>query len=148
MNKQRTVYAMVDPRSGAVRYIGCTVHELRDRLRHHYKRLIPYPNRPVCKWLAELRQAGLRPTMQSLQVIPADGDWQEAEKAYIKTFRSEGADLTNLADGGIGVRGVAFTEERKAHLSAKFKGRVFTPEWCAKISAVKLARNAAKRSQA
>jgi hypothetical protein len=58
-----TIYALVDPRDGAVRYIGQTTKTVAERLAGHIAR--PAPR--VGVWISELREVGLAPFPMALR---------------------------------------------------------------------------------
>lgn len=135
--KPTIIYGLIDPRNNQLRYIGKTTCGLQRRLRLHLTRRNLTPKRHSSRWLAGLVAAGMEPEIFSIEEIAAVGDWVEAEQFWISYFRFIGADLTNLVDGGEGVSGYRFSEERKRQLSELFKGRQFDDVWKAKISAAK-----------
>src|SRR5688500_13374027 len=100
-----TVYALHDPSSGAIRYIGKTTGTPQRRLVGHLseaKRLQDYRS----KWVRSILQAGLRPTMTVLEeVIGTLADGSLAERKWIAAHRGAGASLTNGTDGGEGMIG-------------------------------------------
>lgn len=89
------IYALIDPRDGAIRYIG-KANDSRKRLVKH---LADARRRrtPVYDWINMLAKLGMRPTFQVLEV--AD-DWVEAERRLIAEARDRGERLLNVADGG------------------------------------------------
>lgn len=131
------IYILRDPRDNEVRYVGKTVRGLGARLRAHICRTNLTPKRHSSRWIAGLVQGGLLPLIEQIETVPADADWQERERFWIAEYRQQGARLTNLADGGEGVAGVRFTEERKRQQSERFKGRVFDDQWRERISSAK-----------
>jgi hypothetical protein len=64
----------------------------------------------------------------------------EFEKIRIAFWRSDGADLANLTDGGEGSSGRKHTEEEKQKISKKMTGRIISPETRAKMSAANLGK--------
>ena len=75
-----TIYALADPRDGAIRYIGKTTDPQR-RYRHHRRHAKSVGQR--CKvWLSGLLAAGLAPQMIPLAVVPAE-QTRDAERAAI-----------------------------------------------------------------
>lgn len=102
--KLTTIYGLIDPRNGELRYIGKS-HKLRERFLEH---LSGKGKTHKDKWIRQLLSLGLQP---ELIVIEETEDWVEAEKFYIAYFRSIGANLTNLTDGGEGIVGYKPTAE-------------------------------------
>lgn len=105
------IYALVDPRTQLIRYVGKT-NNLATRLRRH--RTENGRSLRHC-WLGELRELGLQPRLLVLQLV--SGDWQAAEKKWIARLRAEGHDLFNVNKGGTGASGSAPTEETRARIS-------------------------------
>lgn len=118
--KSGVIYALVDPLSGRVRYVGWTVN-LTVRIRDHLKpsRLLGRQRRD--RWLNRLVLQGLRPNVVVLEEVAAD--WAAAERRWIKHYRDAGMDLTNHTDGGEGALGRRHTASAKAAMSLKRKGR-------------------------
>lgn len=128
------IYGLYDPRTGALRYIGKS-----DRPR---ERLTNQMNEKAdtyrCHWLQELRALGLRPIQVIIDAVPAGGDWQTVERAYILAARSAGHRLTNGTDGGDGV--VNLSPEARARIRAAWVGRKHKPETREKIGAASRGR--------
>lgn len=131
------IYGLVDPFSNELRYVGKTQIGVAKRLRNHLLRSHLRPTRHSCCWILGLIGKGAVPEVVVLETVQPTGDWAAAEQFWIAYFRTLGCRLTNLTEGGEGVGGYVFPQSRKDFLSAKFKGREFTPEWRAKISAAK-----------
>jgi len=97
MSSAVSIYALSDPRTREVRYVGKTT-DPRQRLRQHSSdsrgRITP-----TKAWLRSLRRDGLTPIMQVLETCTADA-WEERERHHIARLRAEGCRLTNLAEGG------------------------------------------------
>lgn len=91
-----TIYALCDPDSQALRYIGKANDPVR-RLASHLRdsrRL----RTPIAVWLRQLGAEGKRPLM-----IVLDDDcvgWESREREFIKRARVNKHDLLNIADGG------------------------------------------------
>ncbi|MFI7299291.1 hypothetical protein [Streptomyces sp. NPDC050121] len=62
-----TIYALYDPRTVEVRYVGETMTPLRVRLSGHRSKV----ERPVGQWWAELKEQGLEPLVDDLRYVPA-----------------------------------------------------------------------------
>lgn len=139
-NKKRTVYALTDPRTGAVRYVGISV-DVQNRLRHHvYRCTHPHGNSALQKWLSELGALNLTPKAIILDEHVAERYWEPAEKHWIAELAEAGCALTNATPGGWG-KGRKRTAEERATLRAAFAKR--SPEYFEKNTAI--LRERAKR---
>lgn len=91
------IYGLVHPMTGELRYIG-KARDMQKRLRSHLSESRTR-KRPVNCWIASLTKKGLIPEI--FEVSTADAEqWAEEETHWIAYFRSVGANLLNLADGG------------------------------------------------
>lgn len=137
MSRPTHIYALHDPTDASCRmYVGKTV-DLRTRLRDHCK---PSTDRGIrSRWLKSLLARGVRPEMVVLEVVPACGDWQEAERFWIESLRAVGANLANHTLGGEGAPGYVHPPEVRAKMRAKAQGRGAgvpkSPEHIARIRA-------------
>lgn len=89
------IYALIDPRTNEVKYIGKANNSLK-RLESHlrdYKRR----NYPVYIWMRELSEIGLKPKIEVLMVT---NDWVSDERLIIQHYKSIGCELLNVAKGG------------------------------------------------
>lgn len=91
-----SIYALIDPRDGAVRYIGKAVHPQR-RLAGHLREM--RRRTPLYRWIGELRKRGYSPSMTILSTCP-QADWPNEERRLIAWGRALGFLLLNVADGG------------------------------------------------
>jgi len=81
------VYALKDPRDGAVRYVGATYNP-KQRLQGH---LSDRTGPPKCAWIADLQDRGLAPEMCVLESGNTDPREQAAcEQRWIDRFRPSG----------------------------------------------------------
>ena len=91
-----SIYALTDPRTGAVRYIG-KANDPAKRLKGHM-RDARRRQTPVYAWINKLVRLGMAP---GLLVLEADcADWRESERRLIAEARARGDRLLNVADGG------------------------------------------------
>lgn len=113
-------------------YVGQTTRSIKERFREHAK--------ASCGTIIgkAIRKYGLENfIVVILAVCNTKAELDEQEIAWIKRLNCKGDGGYNLTDGGEGTPGVPgrkYTEAEKANLSAKLKGRKFTPEHCAAIS--------------
>lgn len=141
MNRRRadhgTVYALRDPRTGAIRYVGKTVVIPRDRFLRHVRDALSYGvDTHVARWI---RTLDTEPVFSILEQCSIE-DVAEAECRWIAKAREEGCRLTNLTDGGDGVPGYRASPETCAKIGAVHRGKIMSAETKAKIAATKLAR--------
>ena len=99
-----SIYALLDPRTDEVRYIGKTEQKLGYRLTQHLRRATKEDtNRHVLNWLRQLLAEGLMPEISILERVNDDEDWREREQAWIAHAREVGWPITNETDGGEGI---------------------------------------------
>lgn len=116
------IYALVDPRTDAIRYVGVTSQQLETRLSMHLSSVSAGKTSPVYQWIAELRELGLRPT---IKLVEETHD-RLREMYWIAFFRERGMDLTN-SDDGAGF-GRSATAEEHANRSASHMGKTLSLE--------------------
>lgn len=87
------IYALRDPSTGEVRYVG-KANNPQARLKSHM-RAARSRNTPVYCWIRSLKDKGLEPQMEVLEWTE---DWKSREKALILQHKSDR--LLNLAEGG------------------------------------------------
>jgi len=103
---QTYIYALVDPDTDGVRYVG-KADNPRKRLETHLAGYEPHATHKS-NWIKSLLAQGKQPELMILEEADAD-TWQEAEKRWIAYFRKVGVSLTNTTDGGEG--GATVTQE-------------------------------------
>ena len=108
------VYALVDPRSGWIRYVGKTVGTLSSRMSEHmYSR--KREDTPVYRWIRKLSYEKLRPSIVELQRV-TESRVNKAEIFWIAQARSLFPEMLNVGDGG---EGPIYGESHwKAHLTS------------------------------
>lgn len=152
MEKNYTIYALCDPDTTAVRYIGATRISPRIRysqIKYGYKR---GQFQDVGAWVWALIADDKEPLIVILEEGAQDGI--NGEKRWIAAYRASGADLFNKSAGGQGTNGVLHTEEWKRANSLIHTGMKRSEETKAKIAASKVgkprpdlaARNKSNRS--
>ena len=144
MKKRTSIYVLIDPRTNLIRYVGKTVQKLSYRLTQH---LTEKSNHKRSTWIKSLKNKGLIPIIEEIDFC----DWEESsnlEINWIKKYRLEGVNLTNMTDGGDGTIGIIPTKEqlelRSKIMKEKFKnglipsmlGKTHTKEAREKISKV------------
>lgn len=91
-------YALKDPRTGAVRYVGTTVN-FQQRINRHFGRT--HHGRRTA-WLAELRQHGLRPDVVVLETGTGLQEQAASERRWVEHYKPTGL-LLNVSPGGQGL---------------------------------------------
>lgn len=127
------IYALMDPETNAVRYIGKTLTPKIRFSMHMCEKRGTHKN----NWLHQLRARGLRPVMVVIETIhdSDDNDWQARERYWIEHYRSAGEPITNLDSGGNG--GKLQSEETKDKIRKANMGRKRSEETRLKISLAK-----------
>lgn len=94
------IYILIDPRTGAYRYVGKADNPKR-RLQRHLQPNQLRNRTHKAAWLQGLLSAGYCPVMSILEEVPTSA-WAEAEKRWIRYFLDCGDALTNGTAGGDG----------------------------------------------
>lgn len=129
-----TIYALIDPRYGALRYVGKTVRSLQWRFRGHLNEARSGGKSHKNFWLRQLYNAGFQPDIVEIEIVHGDA-WIEAERFWIGYFRMIGCDLVNHTTGGESAPGWNLSEDAKRRISEGNKGKSKSPEHIAKILA-------------
>lgn len=129
------IYALVDPRSEGVRYIGKSSSGLH-RARAHASRCVLINDRNLRKrtWIESLQAHGLTYQSCVLENVSSQEELDAREVFWIAEARRRGADLFNMTDGGEGTYGYVPTAESRARASALRKGISLSPEHRAAIA--------------
>jgi predicted GIY-YIG superfamily endonuclease len=83
MNK--TVYALIDPRSRKVRYVGCS-HDIQKRLKQHCTN----PAYRLYKWIRELASYGMVPKLKKLEEFSSKHEAYKQERYWINVYEKRG----------------------------------------------------------
>lgn len=117
------VYALCCPRCGCPRYVGQT-SDIDARIRSH---LSGRKSSDGCRykkhWVQSLLDSGTKPVIKILSQLPTEDFLDEAEIYWIAALRQRGCPLTNLTDGGGGLRGYKQSKETVKKRAAKLLGR-------------------------
>ncbi len=114
-----SIYALKDPRTNEIRYIGKTSVGLDVRLRGH---LHERKNTLKREWVKNLKSENLQPTIHLLEEIENVDALNMAEKKWIAILPHLGVKLTNETAGGDGFQG-RHTNKSKEKMSRARKGR-------------------------
>lgn len=129
------IYALLDPESGDVRYIGKSIRPER-RLSDHLTQTPTACHRS--HWLESLKSRNLKPDLVILESSRGNWPWQAAERWWIRHGRSIGWRLTNNTSGGDGVRGLP--AETRARMVLTWTGRKHRPETIERLRLISGAR--------
>lgn len=129
MDREWSIYALKDPRTDAVRYVGWAFDPTR-RLANHIKDARKSQTYKA-RWIRQLLALEMQPVCVVMEI--GAGDWATAERRWIAHFRAQGAALTNATDGGDGMPGYVWTDAQRERL----RRRVFTGEHRLRISNAK-----------
>lgn len=133
------IYALTEPGTERVRYVGRTIQALADRLGGHVSAARANPLRPVCQWILGLLDQGLRPEIKALEAVASGEDWQTRERHWIAHFRRFD-ELLNLTDGGMGWTGHSHCEGERRRIGAAHRGKAISAEQRAKQRAAMAGR--------
>lgn len=95
------VYALRDPETSELRYVGTTTMSLGVRVRAHCNSSRECPGTPKEHWIADLLHRGLRPAaevLESHEGQPTATLVLAREAHWIATLRQQGADLLNASN--------------------------------------------------
>lgn len=101
MNK---IYALKDPISNDIRYIGKTKNELNKRLYEHCTIRNLKEKTHKNNWIKYLLKLNYRPVILLIEEVDYC-NWQEREIYWINFYKSIGNNLTNGTNGGDGSNG-------------------------------------------
>lgn len=132
------IYALSDPRTKAVCYVGKT-NSLSGRYWAHCR---DKKRTPKALWIQDLSRIGLLPEIDIVDFCKADSlDWEELERKWISNFSAMGFKLLNSTTGGdagrkysaescekIRISAVNQSPEKRAAISKALLGRKRDPE--------------------
>ena len=130
-----SIYGLIDPRSGELRYIGKATDVPR-RISTHYTEARKGNVLHSRRWLAGLLVQGLKADVEILEHVEDNEKANEAERFWIASMRLAGANLTNRTCGGDGqATGYRPTPESIEKGAVKLRGQKRTAEQRERIRA-------------
>lgn len=93
------IYALCDPRTGKIRYIGKANNAVK-RFGQHLRE-IRRRHTPLYRWMRKVLAQGEVPSLLILATV-GRGKWEDCERLAIAEAKRLGCDLLNLAEGGDG----------------------------------------------
>lgn len=122
------VYALTDPRTGAHRYVGYSTYGVVRPKRHrHGGSLARDTNLHKVRWIREMASVGVTYSITVLEECANQAEAIEAERRWIAHGRAHGWPLTNLTEGGEGLRGASESTRRK--IGEHARRRMADPEF-------------------
>lgn len=145
LRREVYIYALCDPRSGAVRYIGESFNPLSRLTSHIIGGRRQDRGTPLQAWISTLLAEGLEPEMLILERCEKESRTQHSrERHWIGVYGGVENLLNLTAHGGGGGanRGAGWnqTEEAKAKISAALKGKKRSPEQVERMRLLHLGR--------
>jgi hypothetical protein len=130
-----TIYALEDSSGSHQKvYVGKTVKAPAVRLKEHVGRAKRGAVSPRDNWIRSLLDRGMQVSIVVLEEVDDRGDWEEAERFWIASFRAMGMPLLNLTDGGEGTAGIRRSDETRRRIGDAQRGRKLSPERCKRMS--------------
>jgi hypothetical protein len=132
------IYALIDPRTSLVNYIGKSSSGLKRPNGHMSKERLARDKTTRGDWLRQLVALGLRYEVRVLEEVESFA-LDEAERRWIEIARREDWPLTNMTDGGDGMGGYKMPMERRLRLKEEWATgkRKHSPEVIAGLKALK-----------
>jgi len=119
-----TIYALVDPRTEEVRYVGKTYKGIENRKNQHVSHAIHGRVGHKYAWIRILIGLELEPLVVALEEKVSIKDTKNREKYWVSYGRKNGWPLTNMTAGGEGVAVVS--NDTGKNISNALKGRSFS----------------------
>lgn len=144
------VYALCEPETMEIRYVGQTSIALGDRLRAHLFQATHDEMRTNYnyRWIRKVLARGLEPVLQVLEIVPVV-ELDRAEIGWITTLRELGCRLTNTCAGGdVGHRGLKRSVETRQKMSVSAKQRASDPVERARLASITNGKPPIRRGEA
>jgi hypothetical protein len=122
------IYALQDPTTMEIRYIGRSCSGLVRPKQHTFPSSLKHPN-PKNDWLRPLAAQGLKPTVIVLQEVESASHLDAQEEHWIELALSFGWRLTNLTLGGPGLYGKKHSSETIAKMKDARKKKWTDPKY-------------------
>lgn len=136
------IYALCDPRTFEVRYIG----KANNPYKRYCQHLIDNKKSYKTNWIKQLLKEGFIPIQQILEECNRN-EWEEKEINWIDFYKNKiGCNLTNITEGGEGKRGNVSLETRlKLRIAAT--GRHLSLEARKKLSVFHIGKHHTKETR-
>lgn len=135
-----TIYALLDPKTNNIRYVGQTTQKVNLRYNGHLNEAIRHKKRTKVKnWIKSLLNQNLKPKLIELENADNFNKLCELEKFYISYFNFlTNNSLLNHTEGGEGTPGRILSKNTKKLISKANKGLKRSEECKKKISNSKI----------
>lgn len=128
-SKNYIVYALLDPETNVIRYVGKTTYTLNKRFNNHISTAkTTKVKSKVLNWIRKLQKKNLKPIIMELEQFNNEIDLNNAEIFYISYFRFLTTNLLNLTDGGDGVTGFNVSKQTRNKISNSKLGKKLTED--------------------
>lgn len=121
-----SIYALADPQTGHIRYIGKSNNPVIRLKRHISSTRVEKDITHRTNWIRKLLQFGKKPSLLILEWVPMSA-WPLAERKWIALYKSQGEPLINHTSGGDGYIGGKLDQETKTKISIATKRRYKNP---------------------
>ena len=121
---------------GVHRYIGYTSKTAAQRLKDHYYTCTVQKakGRDLYMWMTQCGRESIQIDILESHESITLRDILQRERDFIAEARANGVDLLNGTTGGQGLPGLSHTDEAKAKMSSRHKGKTISPEQRKQIS--------------
>lgn len=133
------IYVIANPFEELPRYVGKTTCFKKRQQQHLRDAESGFDKTHKGRWIRSLLAQGIRPQFRLVMCCFTREGLNDAEREWIAHYLRAGARLTNLTAGGEG-GGYTPTQETRDKIAARMRGRVFSPETIARMSASKKGR--------
>ena len=137
------LYALIDPRTVEIRYIGKTTNPKARYKGHLYDQSKTHRG----AWLRVLRRLGLKPVMNILEPIGSSKEAAVREQELIRDYRDEEYNLVTATAGGEGMPGFHHTAKTKQKMREAALGRERSTETRRKIGAASRGRECSVKTR-
>ena len=124
MPSKYLIYALSDPRTDEVRYVGKSCSGMARPRQHTYPSFLKkYEHLHLYRWVNKLLGVGLQPQVEIVEELAGPEGLAEVERFWIEQFLAWGFRLTNLTAGGDGASGRIMTSATKEKIAATKRGK-------------------------
>lgn len=120
MNENNLIYALKDPETKQIRYVGKSTSGIKRPRQHKRPYQLLAPNHKN-NWIKLLLSKGLEYEIVILEENIPKEQLNDKEKLWVAHYKALGADLTNQTEGGEGTWGYKMKEETKELMAEKRK---------------------------